>query len=962
MASSAPPSIYFPGINWNISFYTEGDSNVTLNYVNANFLRSTGYAFSRAITTSFNGIIYALNGIDTTNINATGTITANLFNGSGAGLRSLNASNISGGTLGVNIGGTGRNVLPFNRILVGNGTDPVITSANLIWQDNILYGGKFAGSGAELTNLNATNISDGTLAVTRGGTGVNSLIDNRILIGGTSAITQSGNLTWDNTNNILTATNFSGNGLRLTNLNASNVSDGTLSVSRGGTGATTFTAGRLLIGNGTSAITEDPELTWNTTTNILNVTGTINSSGLITAAGLTSSGLITGNNNLVISGSAGIVGTSQFTGNMGIGTAASVDANTKLNVSGDINIVGNNRYRIGGNAIGIWLTGTIPTNIYYTTGNVSIGSIDTSAADDNTNFVMPTAPFYVRGESSINAGVCDVVFRGGAINVNGGRSRLWLAGGSSHSTYIQGEHTTGGSTVLTFGTANGNVLPVERMRINNLGNVGIGNTNPLGTLHLGDASQANNDGHIIFARCTTVGSTRICRAGYNNNFDFCIGDIGGNNTLGTWLQQFRINFQAPADSLVVSGSGYVGIGTVPSYRAHIRCNYNNAATGLHLDANDNGNPNQYSLTIWPYVIGGGEVGWRFRVQTQVGGDNTPLTLNSNGNVVIQSNLNVGSLTVNSDTFISSSRLVLRGNNPTLYLRDTDHRSGMIHMNGNIMYFLNASGNDSETWASQNGQNWALQIDMNNNLATFGGQITAFFVAVSLTNTDYLCVQTNYAFAGQGASQRICVGFGSFTAFHRCYTDDELYNNETDESIDLFKNNYMGRVVIATGKIKSDFTRTIEANTETEIDGLSGLPREKEKINEWYSEIDKDGISVEDAVPVVQLSRQRKDKRVFGVLGTPKRSTNNKDRLIVNSIGEGAICVANTNGNIENGDYIQSSNLLGYGEKQDDDLLHNYTIAKSTIDCNFELDNPYYQCHEIENGVRVAFIACTYHCG
>jgi hypothetical protein len=56
MASSAPPSIYFPGINWNLSFYTEGDSSVTLNYANANFLRSTGYAFSRSITTTFNGI------------------------------------------------------------------------------------------------------------------------------------------------------------------------------------------------------------------------------------------------------------------------------------------------------------------------------------------------------------------------------------------------------------------------------------------------------------------------------------------------------------------------------------------------------------------------------------------------------------------------------------------------------------------------------------------------------------------------------------------------------------------------------------------------------------------------------------------------------------------------------------------------------------------------------------------
>ena len=58
----------------------------------------------------------------------------------------------------------------------------------------------------------------------------------------------------------------------------------------------------------------------------------------------------------------------------------------------------------------------------------------------------------------------------------------------------------------------------------------------------------------------------------------------------------------------------------------------------------------------------------------------------------------------------------------------------------------------------------------------------------------------------------------------------------------------------------------------------------------------------------------------------------------------------------------NGDLLGYGEKQDDDLLHNYTIGKATIDCNFELNSPYYQCHEIENGVRVAFIACSYHCG
>jgi hypothetical protein len=34
------------------------------------------------------------------------------------------------------------------------------------------------------------------------------------------------------------------------------------------------------------------------------------------------------------------------------------------------------------------------------------------------------------------------------------------------------------------------------------------------------------------------------------------------------------------------------------------------------------------------------------------------------------------------------------------------------------------------------------------------------------------------------------------------------------------------------------------------------------------------MSIEDAIPVIQLSRKKKDKRVFGVLGAPTRNTNN----------------------------------------------------------------------------------------
>ena len=53
----------------------------------------------------------------------------------------------------------------------------------------------------------------------------------------------------------VSATALQGNGSALTNLNANNISAGTLSVARGGTGASSLTSNGILLGNGTGAIT-----------------------------------------------------------------------------------------------------------------------------------------------------------------------------------------------------------------------------------------------------------------------------------------------------------------------------------------------------------------------------------------------------------------------------------------------------------------------------------------------------------------------------------------------------------------------------------------------------------------------------------------------------------------------------------------------------------------------------------
>jgi hypothetical protein len=116
------------------------------------------------------------------------------------------------------------------------------------------------------------------------------------------------------------------------------------------------------------------------------------------------------------------------------------------------------------------------------------------------------------------------------------------------------------------------------------------------------------------------------------------------------------------------------------------------------------------------------------------------------------------------------------------------------------------------------------------------------------------------------------------------------------------------------------------------------------------------IRSSESLPVVSLSNVVSDRSVFGVVdrleqgGTTERRqvvgatvvTAQKElgdtRVIVNSLGEGAIWVADTNGPLVSGDYITTSHLTGYGQKQDDDILHNSTVAKITMDCDFNPDD------------------------
>ena len=134
--------------------------------------------------------------------------------------------------------------------------------------------------GSNITLINAGNITDGILPVIRGGIGIDTINPLQLVYGGINKIEQSSSLYWNTGTGTLNAPNFKGNGSGIISLNATNITGGTLSVSRGGTGRNDFIIGGgilvgNLLGNNRYDISQTEALKWNNTDGALQVTGDI---------------------------------------------------------------------------------------------------------------------------------------------------------------------------------------------------------------------------------------------------------------------------------------------------------------------------------------------------------------------------------------------------------------------------------------------------------------------------------------------------------------------------------------------------------------------------------------------------------------------------------------------------------------------------------------------------------------
>ena len=142
-------------------------------------------------------------------LDVAGIINARELIGTGSNIYNINASNINAGVLNVLQGGTGvPNIIP-NQLIYGD-NNKIRQSENLIFEDNVLKTLFFEGNGSKLKSIDASSITQGVLGVTRGGTGLKRFdIKGGVLLANLNnnndidrtTIAQSGDLKWDNIEN-----------------------------------------------------------------------------------------------------------------------------------------------------------------------------------------------------------------------------------------------------------------------------------------------------------------------------------------------------------------------------------------------------------------------------------------------------------------------------------------------------------------------------------------------------------------------------------------------------------------------------------------------------------------------------------------------------------------------------------------------------------------------------------------
>jgi hypothetical protein len=708
-------------------------------------------------------------------------LNATNFQGSGSNLNSLNASNLSSGVVNINYGGTGKTSLNTNQILIGNGSAALLQSTNLTWDNNILSATNFQGSGAGLTSLNASNISSGSLTVSRGGIGTTTLTSGQILIGnGTNALLQTVNLSWNNTSNTLSATNFLGSGRDLTSLNAANINIGILSVLQGGTGTNTSTGNGSLVLSNAATMTNGTfggTGTGLTTLNASNISlGTLN-----VARGGTGVTTSTGNGSLVLNNAATMtngtfsgIGTGLTTlnaSNISLGTLNVANGGTGVTTStGNGSLVLSNAATMTNgtfSGVGTGLTTLNASNISLGTLNVARGGTGVTTSIGNGSVVLSNAATMTNGTfSGIGTGLTTL----NASNISLGTLNVSQGGTGTNTSTGSGSVVLSNAATMTNGTFSGNGNGLTGLNATNItngilavsqGGTGTNTFTGNGSLVLSNAATITNGTFsgtgtglsALNASNISSGILNVSQGGTGLNTITGNKLLVGNGTSSIiqsnnlhWdniNNRLGINVTNPTNELDVSGNVRVLGNIIPAtnitydlgsdanrwrdlYLSGNTINMNGLLLSKNIDGNlkivdSLGNAKKLSVNEIDFV----DSTEKITLTKNVNGKMILVRKDLSNNVLETSNIDTSDLTYVNQLGIGITQL-----NAGLHILSTNNNNGLL------LNHTNSSGNLINI---QKNGNTKLKIDNNGNLFASSAlyvDTSNNYVGISITNPSY----------------------------------------------------------------------------------------------------------------------------------------------------------------------------------------------------------------------------------
>ncbi len=410
------------------------------------------------------------------------------------------------------------------------------------------------------------------------------------------------------------------------------------------------------------------------------------------------------------------------------GNVTGAVAATTLTASGDANFDSGTLFvDVSANRVGIGKTD--PSYKLDLDAGVDGNILRLKGANDTLNITVSDGDYSILNSQQSNGLVIYDDSGGVEVWYNGASYMDFDSGGIVARTTLNMNSNSitasGGITGLDLSNgisgSNFNITGVNQLEINDPGEGIVWKGGASGDISLYVSDDANDDtlitnGNIYVNKSQawlTLDSPSTGGNTTNQSAGISIGEsAGGPGATGT----AAIHMTYTGD-----GYGYIGMGSLsgngyPSNRA-MRLYYTNDDVYFYGGTTTVGGANAYSFSGNSNVAGTGNAIYSPSGIYSTGTNWLYGPIITNNNYIAAGS---GAITT-SGALNADGNIFIRNGSPTIYLRDTNHRSAMLHQNSNVFYVLRGSGNDSTTWQTTQGE-WPLIVRVDNNEVVAGGQV------------------------------------------------------------------------------------------------------------------------------------------------------------------------------------------------------------------------------------------------